>query len=107
MGIVHIRLQISTFQTIMHTRIPTQTYTRVRAHAHTLKRSMYALISNIYFPAGTVFYQGDIILHRDDEKYIYGEKSNRRKRATMRLRHRLWKNGRVPYEIDSRISECL
>ncbi|XP_041351985.1 uncharacterized protein LOC121370664 [Gigantopelta aegis] len=54
--------------------------------------------------AGTVFYQGDIILRKDDEPYIYGKKPTRRKRATMRLRQKIWKNGRIPYEIDSRIS---
>ncbi|XP_025097520.1 LOW QUALITY PROTEIN: zinc metalloproteinase nas-33-like [Pomacea canaliculata] len=49
---------------------------------------------------GTVFYQGDIIVDSNVARFIYPSlysKKRRHKRATVRMRKRLWKNGVVPY----------
>ncbi|XP_067676037.1 uncharacterized protein [Haliotis asinina] len=54
--------------------------------------------------AGTPFYQGDIVLKKDDENFIYPESRRRRKRATMRFRNKLWKDAVVPYIMDEGIN---
>ncbi|XP_050391294.1 uncharacterized protein LOC126810336 [Patella vulgata] len=56
--------------------------------------------------ANTVFFQGDIILDQVSEKYIYHDYQirRRRKRATIRVKSRLWKDGIVPYLIVNEIN---
>ncbi|KAL3881691.1 hypothetical protein ACJMK2_028095, partial [Sinanodonta woodiana] len=47
--------------------------------------------------AGTVFYNGDIVLDSEMERIIYGKTKYRYKRATVRSKSRIWKRGIVPY----------
>ncbi|PVD28695.1 hypothetical protein C0Q70_11289 [Pomacea canaliculata] len=57
---------------------------------------------------GTVFYQGDIIVDSNVARFIYPSlysKKRRHKRATVRMRKRLWKNGVVPYIFTDTLSE--
>lgn len=54
-------------------------------------------------PRGTgssAFYNGDIVLDKKAADMMYGTTARRRKRATTRMKDRLWKNGVVYYQFD-------
>lgn len=60
-----------------------------------------------FVPGGSIFYNGDIVLDPYSEEIIYGSDSNRRrKRATVRNRDNLWKDGIMYFQFDSSIGKC-
>uniref|UniRef100_A0A8W8J5Y2 Peptidase M12A domain-containing protein n=1 Tax=Magallana gigas TaxID=29159 RepID=A0A8W8J5Y2_MAGGI len=52
----------------------------------------------------SVFYNGDIVLDKKAADMMYGTTSRRRKRATTRMKDRLWKNGVLYYQFDPSLS---
>ncbi|XP_070188652.1 uncharacterized protein [Littorina saxatilis] len=54
---------------------------------------------------GSVFYQGDVVLDKELDRYIFPQVNHTRyRRATVRLRNRLWKDGEVPYVLSGSLS---
>ncbi|XP_076445894.1 uncharacterized protein LOC143283535 [Babylonia areolata] len=54
---------------------------------------------------GSVFYQGDIVLDKAVDRYIFPEVNHTRfRRATIRMRDKQWKDGVVPYVISGSVS---
>ncbi|KAL8599153.1 hypothetical protein ACOMHN_007869 [Nucella lapillus] len=58
---------------------------------------------------GSMFYQGDIVLDEEVDRYIFPQRysssnHSRSKRASVRLRNRLWKDGEVPYKFSDQLS---
>lgn len=59
----------------------------------------------LYLSGESAFYNGDIVLDKVAADMMYGTSKRRRKRATTRMKDRLWKDGIMYYQFAPSLCE--